>query len=158
LLGELRKSIFSEFLLKKYFFFFFLHWDEVTRNFFQQLLVFKVLRFRYSYLATETGLLNQQLISRTGELFAEQETAQDQATFGKILCYIQMIKDQVSQPNTLTFFPKNLEVYSRRSLAEWKYFKRKSDTFTGTDWKLVPMALIEPRGNIPPPRALEGSD
>jgi hypothetical protein len=46
--GDLRKNFFSEYLLKKYFFNLFLHWDEVSRNYFHQLLLWKFVRMKSS--------------------------------------------------------------------------------------------------------------
>jgi hypothetical protein len=41
-LGDVRRRLFGDFLLKKHFFRLFLHWDYNVRNIFQQLLIFKV--------------------------------------------------------------------------------------------------------------------
>lgn len=41
--GEVRRKLFADFLLKKHFYSLFLHWDEITRNYFHQFLIFKVL-------------------------------------------------------------------------------------------------------------------
>jgi hypothetical protein len=40
--GQQRKVLFGDFFIKKHFFGLFLHWDDIVRNYFQQLLIFKV--------------------------------------------------------------------------------------------------------------------
>lgn len=40
--GDARRRLFGDFLLKKHFFRLFLHWDYNVRNIFQQLIIFKV--------------------------------------------------------------------------------------------------------------------
>jgi hypothetical protein len=40
--GYNRKKLFVDFFITKYFFKFFLHWDESVRNYFHQLIIFKV--------------------------------------------------------------------------------------------------------------------
>lgn len=40
--GYHRKKLFIDFFITKYFFKFFLHWDESVRNYFHQLIIFKV--------------------------------------------------------------------------------------------------------------------
>lgn len=41
--GNNRKTLFADLFIKKYFFKLFLHWDELIRHYFQQILIFRVL-------------------------------------------------------------------------------------------------------------------
>jgi len=52
-LGVSRKKLFSDFLLETYFYDLFLHWDRNVRNTFHQLLVFKFIRTKRSFLHQE---------------------------------------------------------------------------------------------------------
>ena len=55
--GDIRKSLYCDFLLKKYFFTLFLHWDDGSRNAFQQIIVFRLIKLKRSLLHSE-GLIN----------------------------------------------------------------------------------------------------
>jgi hypothetical protein len=47
-IGAQRKVLFGDFFIKKHFFSLFLHWDDIVRNYFQQLLIFKVFQAKTS--------------------------------------------------------------------------------------------------------------
>jgi len=147
-MGDLRRQFFGEFLLKKYFFTLFLHWDEVTRNYFQQLLLFQVIRFKFSDLndQQEIGFLSHnRKTSRNGAIFSDNEFAVDLAIFGKLLCYFKIIIDSASPTTPNTFFDNSLKVYARKALMEFQFFREKSEEVDSTkDWKLVPLMLLDP--------------
>jgi len=49
--GSIREIVLSDFILTKYFFHLFLHWDDVVRNYFHQLLAYKFVRIPRSQLS-----------------------------------------------------------------------------------------------------------
>ncbi len=89
--GEARKAVFCELLIKKYFFTLFLHWDDGTRNSFQQIIVFRVhppsqythhyktIRLKRTLLHAE-GLINVEELA-TKELGQKKEPTSQPANF-----------------------------------------------------------------------------
>jgi len=151
--GEGRRYLISEFLLQKYFFHLFLHWDEITRNYFHQFLIFKAVRVKRSqlhrggFIASELPHIDRE---QTHNLFAsldpESELNNDHALFGKIQCYVQVVQDQLRDPNTHTY-DKYLEVYAPRAMSEYRFFLSQYHTWetSGNDWKLLPLSLLDVR-------------
>jgi len=150
--GDVRRLFLSEFLLKKYFYKLFLHWDEITRNYFQQFLIFKAVRLKFSHLHGRRPLYADVPIigmdnghNTCMDLDPDIEVNNDYAMYGKIQCYIQVVQDQL-QDSELNAYDKSLQIYARRSLLEYQFFMSKYRSWEVTrndEWKLVPLALLD---------------
>eukprot|EP01127_Copromyxa_protea_P015453 TRINITY_DN4450_c1_g1_i1.p1 TRINITY_DN4450_c1_g1~~TRINITY_DN4450_c1_g1_i1.p1 ORF type:complete len:869 (+),score=173.35 TRINITY_DN4450_c1_g1_i1:85-2691(+) len=149
LLGNVRKAVFADFLVKKYFFILFLHWDEVSRNYFMQLLLFKVLRYKASQLSGNDNVVGIPK-SRSGVALSDTEFNNDRALHGKVLCYLKVIEDQLRQPQSQPhpLLSPHLEVYATRAMKEYRYLTSRSEAYQGTEWKVAPMMLIDPNFRV----------
>uniref|UniRef100_A0A6B2L778 Uncharacterized protein n=1 Tax=Arcella intermedia TaxID=1963864 RepID=A0A6B2L778_9EUKA len=149
--GDLRKTILSDFLFKKYFFRFFLHWDEITRNYFHQFLLWRAIRMKISQLSLPKSFENMSFIGKDLVLKTFQnvdpdiEMNSDLAMLGKIQCYIQVIKEQVKDPLGETY-EKSLETYVPRAIAEYEFFVAKYKEWEDKDnkeWRLLPLVFLD---------------
>jgi len=156
--GELRKTFVSEFILKKHFFPLFLHWDEIIRNYFQQFLLWKIVRIRssnpnkkFDFPFTGTGY-----DSKYFPIDPDVEYNNDLAMLGKIQCYVQVVQDQLKASQSKTTlnidfeenFDRNLESYIPRAIAEFQYLTGRYSAWeksSDRDWKLIPLALLDTR-------------
>eukprot|EP01128_Nolandella_sp_AFSM9_P007557 TRINITY_DN4179_c0_g1_i1.p1 TRINITY_DN4179_c0_g1~~TRINITY_DN4179_c0_g1_i1.p1 ORF type:complete len:697 (-),score=89.49 TRINITY_DN4179_c0_g1_i1:78-2168(-) len=113
--GPARSHVFSDFLLKKNFFRLFLHWDEASRNYFHQFLVFKICRLPWRFLQSEPANFPRNLFLPDCDI--DSEVALDRAIFSKLTAYVQLVEDSVSNPS-LNLFDDSLRVYIPKALAE----------------------------------------
>jgi len=153
--GDLRKQFFSEYLLKKYFFILFLHWDEVSRNYFHQLLLWKFVRMKSSLVQgnlAEYPFIGKDKDNTFFHIDPEVEYNNDLLMFGKIQCYIHLLQAQTQEGGDASFFDKSLQIYVNRALSEFQYFVSRYSSWEKsdeTDWKLVPLALLDGKRAIP---------
>jgi len=147
--GELRKQFFVEYLLKKYFFNLFLHWDEVSRNYFHQLLLWKFVRMKSSLVQgnlEEYPFIGKEKDNTFSYIDPEVEYNNDLLMFGKIQCYIHLIHAQTKEGTETAFFEKNLLIYVNRALSEFQFFVDRCSAWEKSDdkdWKLLPLSLLE---------------
>eukprot|EP01124_Arcella_intermedia_P012317 TRINITY_DN18676_c0_g5_i1.p1 TRINITY_DN18676_c0_g5~~TRINITY_DN18676_c0_g5_i1.p1 ORF type:complete len:801 (+),score=132.47 TRINITY_DN18676_c0_g5_i1:86-2488(+) len=149
--GELRKTFISEFIFTKYFYTLFLHWDEVTRNFFQQLLLWKVVRIKQSQLGGVIAKDQLPYIGRNKKTNSwklvdpEVELITDIAMLSKIQCYLQIVREQPKRSVESKSFNQSLEVYIQRALFEYDFFYAKYKAWQTSDkeWRLMPLALLD---------------
>jgi len=157
--SELRKIFYGDFLMKKYFFRFFLHWDGKVRNDFQQLIIFRMIKTRRSLLQKEgfsigelgTGYKSPLPYTKSNPNLSA-DYAIDQLLFGKIETYLHMVSDQLRSTHS-DYYPKTWEVYVPKSLSEYKiylsrYFQLESD---GEEFpsRPVSLSLLQPPPSKP---------
>jgi len=155
--GEARKAVFCELLIKKYFFTLFLHWDDGTRNSFQQIIVFRTIRLKRSLLHAE-GLINvEELATKDlgqkkeptaqppANLMEEKENFLDAILFAKIESFVKMVQEQL-RDTKFQKYDKELEIYVPKALSEYKmymsrYYQWERSGLTEPP-KLVPMYIL----------------
>jgi len=153
--GDLRKIFFSEYLLKKYFFNLFLHWDEVSRNYFHQLLLWKFVRMKSSLVQgnlAEYPFIGKDKDNTFFHIDPEVEYNNDLLMFGKIQCYIHLLQAQTQEGGDASFFDRSLQIYVNRALSEFQYFVSRYSSWEKsdeTDWKLLPLALLDGKRALP---------
>jgi len=153
----------SSFLLKKNFFKLFLHWDDVVRNYYQQLLVFKMVRMKRSELHKQ-GFIMPEFSGKTdkpetkldGSVPVPPENPNSDASLldltisAKIRAYVQSVEDQLRQKVAPEFaYPPELEVYAPKAIGEYKQYvcrysqweERRENKMPG----LVPLSIINGR-------------
>eukprot|EP00028_Trichosphaerium_sp_Am-I-7-wt_P004544 CAMPEP_0168516440 /NCGR_PEP_ID=MMETSP0405-20121227/5403_1 /TAXON_ID=498012 /ORGANISM="Trichosphaerium sp, Strain Am-I-7 wt" /LENGTH=754 /DNA_ID=CAMNT_0008536151 /DNA_START=33 /DNA_END=2294 /DNA_ORIENTATION=+ len=110
--GEVRHAIFCDFLLKECFFKLFLHWDDVVRNYYQQLLIYKMTKTRRSTLqaAIENGDSTDDIDKYDLEIHS------------KINVYLKIVESQLRNSDDQQF-SKQLEIYAPKALAEYKNYQ-----------------------------------
>jgi hypothetical protein len=159
LVGVVRRVILYDFLLKKFFFRLFLHWDDVVRNYFHQLLIYRMVRIPRSHLAEagfhapEIAVLGNSTSSTSGKLRAAQlsteEDLLDMKLFTNISAYVRTVEDQLRSPDRSDpTFDKALEIYAPKALAEYRYYLSRYEENESTP-KLVPMHMLQEK-KLPP--------
>uniref|UniRef100_A0A6B2L9A0 Uncharacterized protein n=1 Tax=Arcella intermedia TaxID=1963864 RepID=A0A6B2L9A0_9EUKA len=140
--GDPRKALMS-FLLDKYFFSLFLHWDTVTRNYFHQFILWKTTRLKRKILKTNS--IDDIKNVYPSFMDPEVEVRSDVTIYSKIQCLIQNIEDQV-RDNNCQYFDKNLMPYTLPALTEYKNFLSRNEVWaesSSNSWKLNPLFLID---------------
>lgn len=75
--GAIREIVLSDFLLAKYFFHLFLHWDDVVRNYFHQLVAYRIVRIPRSQLGSATAAMGRASLQADDNIFAHERFAID---------------------------------------------------------------------------------
>eukprot|EP01097_Dermamoeba_algensis_P008135 TRINITY_DN5282_c0_g1_i1.p1 TRINITY_DN5282_c0_g1~~TRINITY_DN5282_c0_g1_i1.p1 ORF type:complete len:552 (-),score=94.19 TRINITY_DN5282_c0_g1_i1:219-1874(-) len=117
---ESRKQIFCEFLLKKYFYHFFLHWDQGVRNAYHQLLVFRMIRTKRTLLVSQSPDDSNQRFS--GKI--KDEDNLDVVMLSKIQSFVKVVEDQL-RGDVHSFYPKHSEVYAAKALSDYRLYLSK---------------------------------
>eukprot|EP01120_Amphizonella_sp_Union-15-10_P011206 TRINITY_DN4696_c0_g1_i1.p1 TRINITY_DN4696_c0_g1~~TRINITY_DN4696_c0_g1_i1.p1 ORF type:complete len:655 (-),score=117.07 TRINITY_DN4696_c0_g1_i1:48-2012(-) len=133
--GESRRIIFGEFLLKKFFFTLFLHWDEVVRNYFQQFLVFKMVRIKRSdlrkkgFMAPELSDVNLKnsigSSDQPDQSKPNENTIIEEELYGKINAMIKIVEDQLRDGSAPKIYSKELEIYAPKAISDYKQYVSK---------------------------------
>lgn len=159
LVGDVRRTVLYEFFLKKYFFRLFLHWDDVVRNYFHQLLIYRMVRIPRSHLAEagfhapEIAVLGASTSSLNGasrvQQLSSEEDLLDMKLFTNISAYVRTVEDQLRCPDTSDpTFARALEIYAPKALAEYRYYLSRYEENDSTP-KLIPLHMLQEK-KLPP--------
>jgi len=145
--GHIRKVVFTDCLITKHFFSLFLHWDETARQYFLQLLVFKIIRKPRSEMAQDLNKLNNYSLDEN----------LDRTVYTKVQCYIQIAEENLrsatlNKESKDNFYPEHWNIYVPRAISEFHTFLGLCDQWetrvqTGEssgDWKLKTLSSLNP--------------
>jgi hypothetical protein len=128
--GYNRKKLFGDFFIGRYFFKFFLHWDEIVRNYFHQIVIFRMVRVKRSELhkigidIPELGPPSKTVLQQDLQSFLERQPPDlwvDIELYITICAYIKAVEGQCRSHAILRFDPQ-LEVYVPQAMYEYHYF------------------------------------
>eukprot|EP01129_Flabellula_baltica_P010589 TRINITY_DN4496_c0_g1_i1.p1 TRINITY_DN4496_c0_g1~~TRINITY_DN4496_c0_g1_i1.p1 ORF type:complete len:588 (+),score=92.20 TRINITY_DN4496_c0_g1_i1:11-1774(+) len=114
--GQTRRRLYLDFLIRKHFFRLFLHWDDMVRSYFIQLIVNTIVRISPDKVIIEQVNTHQQYL-------ATMENSIDLEMYSVIEGYIQLVKDSKNNDFGLDLdFDISIEIYASKALEEYNYF------------------------------------